>query len=174
MLERRKGSDVPPGLGEVRDRIAFRRQTDDFPASLPRLNLWWKVLCQQKGLDANAAVWQDFGSHIVQLVKNGLMSSERVEVWAVFAVDRVGAIVQEKGPFYLGPSARYGDQRRPGARISRSTIDFADAVIIESQGRRFEKRFQSQPLRSARSSSIVRGTRIGIFKRRPPAPSALH
>jgi len=170
MLERRKSLDVPPERRRVRSRIAFRRKTDDLSAILPRLNKWWDAFCRQHGTEPRSPLCEEFGYHVVELVKNGAMAADRVEVSAVVRRGFLGAVIVDDGPgigdldFALRSSMGQGHGLQ-------SAIDFADWIAIRSSGWAFEKAGKGQRKRVARTN---RGTRIEIAKQRqePENPAA--
>jgi anti-sigma regulatory factor (Ser/Thr protein kinase) len=171
MLERRKGLDVPPGVPTVRDRIAFRRKSDDLSAMLFRLNHWWEAICVQHGLRPKSGLWQDFAYHVAELVKNGLICADEVEVFAIIKPGVVGVVVRDNGPGMEDPQAS-AEISIGGGYGLQETIHFADSLVIETRRRRFEKRRSEDRLIPSGPTSIITGTRIAMFKKRRTNHSA--
>jgi hypothetical protein len=160
MLERRKALDVPPDSRRVRDRIAFRRRTDDLNAVLPRFNRWWDTLCRQRGLEPRAQVPNDFGYHVVELVKNGLMAGDRVFVGATVSRRELAALVQDDGPGF-GDAIQDRNLSLGQGYGLQGAIEFADEIQIESRGRLYWK----TPLgMQAKTREPRPGTRILLRK----------
>lgn len=134
MLERRKSSDVPPDSRRVRDRIAFRRQSDDSETILPRFRLWWETLCSQHGLDARDARCRDFARHVAGLVRNGIEAGDRVLVGAAVTRRDLAATIQDDGPGFSNALERRRLSRGQGLGYEEA-IEFADELKIESRGR---------------------------------------
>jgi len=134
MLERRKSSDVPPDSRRVRDRIAFRRQSDDSETILPRFRLWWETLCSQHGLDARDARCRDFARHVAALVRNGIEAGDRVLVGAAVTRRDLAATIQDDGPGFSNALERRRLSRGQGLGYEEA-IEFADELKIESRGR---------------------------------------
>jgi hypothetical protein len=134
MLERRRSSDVPPDSRRVRDRIAFRRQSDYSDTVGPRFRVWWETLCSQHGLDVHDERCRDFAHHVAGLVRHGLEAGDRVLVGAAVTRRELAATIQDDGPGFanalehrrlsLGHALGYDD-----------AIDFADEIKIEARGR---------------------------------------
>jgi hypothetical protein len=161
MLERRKALDVPPDARRVRDRIAFRRQTDAPEAVRLRFHRWWDALCRQHGLRPGDETTHDFGSHVGGLIQNGLEAGDRVLVGASVSRRGLAAMIQDDGPglsdalearpLSLGPSGDLG-----------GAIAFADEIKIESRGRVYWK--TAAGMSSAGSEASRPGTRIFLRK----------
>jgi hypothetical protein len=138
MLERRRAMDVPPDTRRVRDRIAFRRQSDELGAVLPRFNRWWDALCRQHGLDPADGICNEFGYHMALLVTKGLEAGDRVLVGASVSRRELAARIQDDGP---GLAADLEARRAIGGAGSglEGAVDFADEIRIESRGRVYFK-----------------------------------
>jgi hypothetical protein len=167
MLERRNGLDVPPGVEKVRDRIAFRRKTDDLSITLLRVNRWWDTLCKQLRLNPNAPIWQDFGSHVAELVMNARVVANIVSVYCISSESMIGIVVEDNGPGWEDPPKDAWLNERHGLQRA---ISFADQVVIESCGRRYENMVTAPAL--AYSGTVTApGTRVAIMKKRSGRPS---
>lgn len=134
MLERRKALDVPPDSRRVRDRIAFRRRSDDLASVVTRFRCWWEALCRQHGMDPGLGIAADFGHHVGELVKGGLAAGDRVFVGASISRRDLAALIQDDGP---GPatSGEVGNPSFAPGRGLDGAIDFADEIKIEARGR---------------------------------------
>jgi hypothetical protein len=159
--ERRKSSDVPPDARRVRDRIAFRRKTDEPDTVHPRLNRWWDALCAQHGIEPGDARCDDFGSHVVKIVEKGLAAGDRVLVGAAITRRDLAAMIQDDG---RGLADALEEKR---ASLGRGlglggAIDFADEIKIESRGRLYWK--TPVGMRAAEVSLSRPGTRIFLRK----------
>ena len=159
--ERRKATDVPPDARRVRDRIAFRRKTDDLESGLPRLNRWWDALCEQHGLEPGDERCNHFGSHVGELVRNGLEAGDRVLVGAAVTRRELAATIQDEG---LGFAEALEERRRSlGRRLGLDgAIEFADEIKIESRGRLYWK--TPVGMRAAEVELSHPGTRIFLRK----------
>jgi len=159
--ERRKSSDVPPDARRVRDRIAFRRKTDDPDTVLPRLNRWWDALCAQHGLEPRDARCDIFGSHVVALVEKGLEAGDRVLVGAAVTRRELVATIQDEG---RGLADALEAKRPAPGRGSGfdGAIAFADEIKIESRGHLYWK--TPLGMRAAEVSLSHPGTRIFLRK----------
>jgi hypothetical protein len=156
MLERRKALDVPPDARRVRDRIAFRRRSDDLNVVLPRFNRWWDALCRQHGLDPRDDIASDFGYHVVELVKNGLLAGDRVFVGASISRRDLAALVQDEGPGIANPIEDQKLSLGEGHGL-QGVVEFADQLRIESRDRVYWK----TPLGIQGQAQAMRpGTRI--------------
>lgn len=162
MLERRKSLDVPPEVEKVRDRIAFRRKNDELGITLLRVNRWWDTLCKQLRLRPSAPVWHDFGYHIAELVKNALVVADSVSVYCISSGSMIGIVVEDNGPGWEDPQKDAWLNTRHGLQ---GAINFADQVVIESCGRRYENLVTAPAL--AYSGPVkAPGTRVVIMKNR--------
>ena len=167
MLERRKALDVPPDARRVRDRIAFRRRTDDLSSVLPRFNRWWDALCRQRGLEPGEGLPNDFGYHVVELVKNGLMAGDQVFVGASVSRRELTALVQDDGPGFADALQDRHLSLGQGQGLD-GAVEFADQIQIESRGRFYWKTPLGLQARARKTGS---GTRI-LFRKflRPARP----
>ncbi|MGH9368138.1 MAG: hypothetical protein ACRD3M_10740 [Thermoanaerobaculia bacterium] len=167
MLERRRALDVPPDIRRVRDRIAFRRQSDDPGAVLPRFNRWWDALCRQHGLDPGDGVCNEFGYHVARLVQNGLMAGDRVFVGASVSRRELAARIQDDGPGFADALEERKLSPGEGYRLD-GAIAFADEIRIESRGRVY---FNTPLGLRAEPRETRAGTRIFLRKSCPPSRS---
>ena len=133
MLERRRARDVPPDTRRVRDRIAFRRQSDDLGAVLPRFNGWWDALCLQHGLEPADGVCNEFGYHVVELIKNSLMAGDHVFVGASVSRRELAARIQDDGAGFADALEDRRLSLGQGYGLE-GAIEFADEIRIESRG----------------------------------------
>ncbi len=145
----------------MRDRIAFRRRTDDIDAVLPRFNGWWDAFCRQHGLDPRDEIPNDFGYHVVELVKNGLMAGDRVFVAASISRRHVTAVVQDDGPGLASPDQNRRLSLGEGYGLD-GAIEFADEIKIEARGRLHWK--TPLGMRAADVALSRPGTRIFLRK----------
>lgn len=161
MLERRKALDVPPDARRVRDRIAFRRQTDAPDSVLPRFQRWWEALCRQHGLRPDGETTKDFGTRVGELVRNGLEAGDRVLVGASLSRRGLAAMIQDDGP---GLSDALEARPLPLDPVGGLgvAIAFADEIKIESRGRVYWK--TAVGMRAAGSETSRPGTRIFLRK----------
>lgn len=165
MLERRRALDVPPDTRRVRDRIAFRRQTDDLDALLPRFNRWWDALCRQHGLDPGDSIGNEFGYHVVELVKNGLMAGDRVFVGATVSHRELAARIQDDGPGFADALEDRKLSLGEGYGLE-GAIEFSDEIRIESRGKVY---FKTPFGLKAEPRQTRPGTRIFLRKSRLPS-----
>jgi hypothetical protein len=161
MLERRKALDVPPDARRVRDRIAFRRQSDAAEAVLPRFRCWWEALCRQHGLRPGDETAEDFGGHVGELVRNGLEAGDRVLVGASVSRRGLAAMIQDDGPGLSDALEARPLSLGPGGDLG-GVIAFADEIKIESRGRVYWK--TAVGMRAAGSDASRPGTRIFLRK----------
>lgn len=138
MLERRRALDVPPDTRRVRDRIAFRRHSDELDAVLPRFNRWWDALCRQHGLEPGDGVFKEFGYYVALLVTQGLKAGDRVLVGASVSRRELAARIQDDGPGFADALESRRLTAGESGGLGRA-IEFADEIRIESGGRVYFK-----------------------------------